>query len=153
MSRKDVDEWLLEIGAQMQRLSGELAPVGMVPARQKGWVPRIDVMELGSQVMVKVELAGVSADQVVIQLQPRQNSFVIRGERRDKAVPESAVCTAHQLEIEYGEFFREVSLPDVPLQLGRTRAGLSDGFLTIVIPKADEEPSIMVRTTVRIRKA
>ena len=55
----------------------------------------------------------------------------------------------HQIEIECGQFAREITLPDVPLDFDRAQAQMSHGMLTVIIPKRTE-PIHVISTETRI---
>ena len=154
MSRKELDDWILHMGAELERLSHELAPSGPKLARQKEWAPRVDVLETPVNVLVKVELAAVRGGQFVLQYNGERNVLLVRGERRDEPIARGTPTASHQLEIEYGPFSREVRLPDVPLDVSRAHAQLSNGMLTIVIPKLGTAhgQEYVVERTVTVRR-
>lgn len=154
MPRRDLDDWLLQIGAEMERLSSEMSPAQPKLARQKEWSPRVDVLESPTSVVVKVELAGVRFSQVMIQYSGDRHALVIRGERTDDTTDSRVPTAPHQLEIDYGQFAREVRLPDVPLVVGESQAQLANGVLTIVIPKEgpDSGSAVIVQRTITVRR-
>ncbi|MBS1723374.1 MAG: Hsp20/alpha crystallin family protein [Armatimonadetes bacterium] len=154
MSRKELDDWILEIGVEVHRLSNELSPAGPKLARQRAWAPRIDVLELPDHVLIKVELSGVRAGQFTVQYSLERHCLQVRGERNDEAVCPGIPTLAHQLEIEYGPFAREVKLPDVGLKVEETQAQLTHGMLKIVIPKGEteEEQHYVVERTISVRR-
>ena len=99
--------------------------------RQQGraWRPPTDVYESDSEYTVLVELAGMRGVEISVTLD--EQILRIRGSR-----PEAAGTRAyHQMEINYGEFVVEFRLP-VPVDRERIDASYSDGFLRVVLPKA-----------------
>ena len=138
----------------MHRLSSEMSPAAPKLARQKEWSPRVDVFETTEFVLVKVELAGVRTGQFVIQYNGDRNSIVVRGERYDETCEHNQQVAAHQLEIDYGQFAREIHLPDVSLAVGAAQAQLANGMLTISIPKVTDgdRNQIVVATTITVRR-
>ncbi len=150
MPRKELEDWILELGFEMRRLSSEMSPAAPKLARQKEWAPRVDVLETPEHVIVRVELAGVRAGQFVIQYSTERHALLIRGERVDEAADLSVPRAPHILEIDYGHFAREVKLPDVPINVRSTNAQLSNGMLTILIPKDDKAPDEAVLSEARI---
>lgn len=147
MPRRDLDDWLWRIGAD---LSGLAAEVGASPpkyARSRTWEPNVDISEDESAVIVKAELAGVTGESVRLHFSPGKRTLTIRGTRFDKDVPSDEACAVHQLEIAYGEFEREVRLPDLPLTPDNVSARMHDGFLVVRIGKArTRTKKIVVRT-------
>ena len=97
---------------------------------QTGFRPRVDVYYCGDEprAVVKVELAGVEADSVGLEVAGRE--LVITGER---PVQETEGRVYQQLEIEAGPFRRVVELGTdvVPEQ---ARATYEDGILRVELP-------------------
>lgn len=154
MPRKDLDEWILQMGTDLHRLSSELSVSGPKLARQKEWVPRVDVIETEDRVNIKVELAGVKAAQLAIQFNGERNAVLIRGDRGDVTCDHGGPAAPHLLEIEYGQFAREIQLPDIPLDIDRSQALLANGMLNISVPKSDPRPDdvIVVEQTITVRR-
>ena len=99
--------------------------------RQQGraWRPPTDVFETDLEFVVLVELAGMRGVEIAVTLD--EQVLRIRGTR-----PESGGARAyHQMEINYGDFVLEVRLP-VPIDRDRIDASYSDGFLKVLLPKA-----------------
>jgi HSP20 family molecular chaperone IbpA len=69
---------------------------------------------------------------------------LLKGSRAETDDSDGIRCGAHQLEIFYGEFQREVQLPPVSIDADGIRAQYRNGFLIVLIPKRD--PNIVVRT-------
>jgi HSP20 family protein len=133
----------------MNRLSSEMAPTRPNFARRAGWEPRYDLFETPDEVILKVELPGIKVDQILIHYSPERHSLLIRGERTEPT-PATCATAALHLEIDYGEFAREVPLPDAALDLSQVQSSLSQGLLTIRAPKKkDGEAEFRARFTVR----
>jgi len=153
MRRRKTEDWVLQLDAQLQRLSGELAPASPKIARQTGWVPRVDVIEGGLHLILRIELPGVIPNRTSLNYIPSRNSILVRGERSDDLAVEHTCHSVHQLEIEFGEFAREIALPDLRLDLQGTQTHFRDGVLTVAIPKVrDSEGTVIVEHTVTVRK-
>ena len=153
MAGRETDEWWLIGGTDLLRMGLEKTSGAPQWARQKGWAPRIDLFDLPDHLVLRVELAAVRSENVSLHYDPDRRTLVVRGERGEDALIEAAACPL-QLEIEYGEFAREVSLPDVPLDVQAARTQFAGGLLTVVLPKGPVgEQAIVVKRTVRIRKA
>ncbi|MDZ4159886.1 MAG: Hsp20/alpha crystallin family protein [Anaerolineaceae bacterium] len=107
--------------------------------RSQVWRPPTDVYETAEQIVVRVEIAGMSNDDFSVIIY--QNTLVINGIRRD-------VCQKrafHQIEIPFGDFSTEVELTS-PVELERVEATYQDGFLQVVLPKPHKSP-IHISTT------
>jgi len=102
---------------------------------EKAWKPLCDVSETALEVVVTTDLAGVSAENINIEV--LNNILYIRGIRRE---PGSAPRrNYHLMEISYGTFEREIPLPS-KVDAGEARATYDEGFLEIRLPKTAKEP-------------
>ena len=146
MPRRGVDEWFWTYG-DLQRLQGELLRSRPVVASGKCWEPRVDVIEDDRNFIIKAEIAGVRGEDIQLLFLPERRSILIRGFRNDDDGPSSG-RRFHQLEIPSGEFAREVSLPEVPLEPQNMRAQYRNGFLYVLIPKAE---TLVVTQTITIK--
>ena len=71
------------------------------------WEPPADVFYSGNRWLIKVELAGISPDQV--EIEARGSTLTVRGSRRDMYLQQGFSC--HSLEISYSSFARSFALP------------------------------------------
>lgn len=149
MPQQDIDEWLWQVGNELQRLSEEMVRTRPSVALNKGWEPRVDVIEDGNRILVKAEIAGVRGEDIQLMYISDRHSLVIRGYRLDEGVSSQGRCSVHQLEIFYGEFQREVKLPDVPVLVDQMKAQYRNGFLLVLLPK---EQRVTITKTVTIKK-
>jgi len=94
--------------------------------------PPTDVIELEDKIIVLVEIAGMRANDFNVALNGQQ--LVITGTRERPALQNAAY---HQVEINYGEFRVEFSLPWNVSNQGVT-AAYRDGFLHIEMPRVPE---------------
>lgn len=94
------------------------------------WRPPTDVYELAGRLIVVVEIAGMRDSDFTVILQGQQ--VVISGVRQRLTHQD---CAYHQLEIPYGEFRTEVSLP-WPVMRDEVTATYRDGFLRVELPHA-----------------
>ena len=94
------------------------------------WHPLTDVYELEGRLIVVVEIAGMRDSDFSVILQGQQ--VVISGVRERITRQD---CAYHQLEIPYGEFRTEVSLP-WPVVREQVSATYRDGFLRVELPHA-----------------
>ncbi|MCC7230596.1 MAG: Hsp20/alpha crystallin family protein [Fimbriimonadaceae bacterium] len=149
MSRQNIDEWLWQVGNELQRLSEEMVRTRPAVAIGKGWEPRVDVLEDANRILVKVEIAGVRGDEISLLYLADRHSLLIRGSRQDASDNAANRVGVHQLEIFYGEFQREVKLPDIPISIDEMKAQYRNGFLLIMLPK---QQRVVVTKTVTIKK-
>jgi len=137
MARREVDEWFWQLGAELQRLSDEMFRSGPALASSSGWEPRVDVLEDRDTIVVRAEIAGVRSQDIHIAGNPARNTLTIRGVRHEDGAPTCSKTGFYQLEICYGEFMREVKLPDIPLDLEGIRGQYRNGILLVTIPKVE----------------
>lgn len=148
MSRRDA-EWYLHVGTEISYVAAEFGNSSPKVARQKGWVPRVDVFELRDVVVVRVELAGIRPDEVQLRYVEERHALSLRGERRDEPLLGEPGVRPQLLEIEYGEFAREIALPPGEVDAQAARTQLSNGLLTVVLPRrSDKETRKAVESSV-----
>lgn len=109
---------------------------GVLPrfASKLAWEPRVDILDRCCEVLVMIELAGVLPEDFSIQLLVETHEILIKGVRR---LPDVGKFTAHQLEVYYGEFNRQVSLPSGSYDEQSLRADLLEGIVTVVLKKSN----------------
>ena len=107
---------------------------GLTPAAlaDMPWVPLADLSETDDAYVVKAELPGVNKDQVNIQLQDRE--LVISGEIPE---PSEEDGQRRRRSRRTGRFEFRTVLPGEVNPDG-VSANLSDGVLSVKIPKAEE---------------
>ncbi len=147
MPRRDVEEWLVQVGRGMSSLAEEMAQGRPRVAAGQCWEPRVDVFEEEGRFLVRVEIAGVRGEDIGLHFVPERHALVIRGVRGEPASGDGWRRAAHQLEIMYGEFLREVALPQVSIDASGIRAQYRNGMLLVMVPKVDR--IIVMRTRVK----
>lgn len=103
---------------------------------RRAWAPRIDVYDTEDAFVAVVELAGVDADTVMIEIEG--DAVAVTGQRAATTPPECADYL--QLEIPFGEFERTLLLP-APVEADQAAAKFEDGMLTVRLPKARRGPT------------
>jgi HSP20 family protein len=104
---------------------------------RRGWVPSVDVYETPKDIVVKMDVAGV--DRETLRITVDDNVLAVSGRRVETTSRENE--NYHQVEIEYGKFHRVLDLPR-PADVDRATAKYEDGFLYVVLPKAEVEVTI-----------
>ena len=137
MPRRELDEWFWQIGSELQRLNEELHPLRPTIA-SRFWEPRVDVLEDNLNVILKAELAGIRGEDIQLLYVPERHSILLRGIRREEDSRDSNRTGIYQLEIYYGEFEREIKLPEIAVEPDGIKAHYRNGFLVIVVPKTAE---------------
>ena len=115
---------------------------GRASRLQAAFSPRVDVYycERGDEprAVVLVELAGVDADSVSLEVTGRE--LIITGER---AIQETEGRVYQQVEIEAGAFRRAVEL-GADVAADRARASYDDGILRVELPLRTAEAATNV---------
>jgi len=102
------------------------------------WQPPTDVYEQDGRLIVLVEIAGMREGDFNVTLQSQQ--LIISGARQRKTRED---CAFHQLEIPFGEFRTEVSLPWLVAR-DEVSAQYRDGFLRVELPHAPAQKITIV---------
>ena len=95
--------------------------------------PALDVVEADDAVEIVVDVSGIPAEALRVLF--RAGVVVVAGEKAPS--PVTTDPTFHLVEREFGRFARAVRLTGA-FDVGRARAALDAGELTIVIPKLTE---------------
>lgn len=148
MPHREVDEWFWQVGSELHRITEELSSGRPRVASGRAWEPRIDLVEDSDRFLLKAEIAGVRGEEIQLLYVPERNSLLLRGDRLEEDYSDGSRTGIHQLEIFYGEFQREVRLPNVPIDATRIRAQYRNGFLLVTIPKLER---IVVNKNITIR--
>src|SRR4051812_38486719 len=90
------------------------------------WYPAAGGFKTPGGWVVKLELAGVSADDIEIDIQ--DNILYIAGARKDRSC--SAGATYHQMEITYSRFEKSLKFPS-PIDGAKIEHKFEDGLLLI----------------------
>lgn len=117
-------------------------------ARQRGWMPRMDLLECESHLLIRADLAGVNGRNIRLTVDRNRNVLCLSGYRsQDFSAAEN--YRAYLLEIQEGEFSREIVLPDYELDFAHTFSSVKNGILTIRIPiVASDEPILVVESLI-----
>lgn len=89
------------------------------------WQPPADVYHAGTQWLIKLEVAGVSPNEM--EVRARGNELVVRGRRRDLL---QSGFVVQRLEIMYTAFARSFALP-APIDADSINCEYRDGILRI----------------------
>jgi HSP20 family protein len=101
--------------------------------RNTPWMPAMDVYETEDKLVVTVELPGLSAEDVEVQVE--DSTLTISGKREfSSEVNEEHY---HRIERRYGSFSRAVTLPPQG-DPGKVDARFDAGVLTVEVAKAEK---------------
>ncbi len=115
---------------QMERLYQGFTSPFVRPAA--GVFPLVNLTESKDSYILRAELPGVRSED--LDIQATANTLSLAGERK---IPEEDRGTRyHRREREAGRFSRVVSLPG-EINPDQVEAGLVNGVLTVVVPKAE----------------
>ena len=122
-----------DIQGEVNRLFDTLLGRPMTGPRGRAWLPPVDMHETKDDLVLNVELPGVSEKDVTVSI--TGDLLSIKGERRwnDEAKDRQYLHT----ERVYGQFERLVQLP-MAVQADKVKASYRDGVLQITLPKAEE---------------
>jgi HSP20 family protein len=93
------------------------------------WCPSVDVSETEEAFEVKVELPGVTRDDVRISME--DGVLAVQGERK-----QGAGSRMHRVERPYGRFLRSFVVPDT-VDGSQVKAMCKDGILYLHLPKIE----------------
>ena len=103
---------------------------------EQGFQPPTDIYQTAEAIVVRVEIAGMSAEQISLSLDDNSGRLTISGVREDPAGEEPRRYV--NVEIDCGEFVRTVQLPR-PVQTESAQASYDRGFLVIRLPLRTED--------------
>ncbi|MEW5875631.1 MAG: Hsp20/alpha crystallin family protein [Candidatus Zixiibacteriota bacterium] len=128
--KKDLMQDMRQIQEEMDLMFNQLSNWRKTPAANRLWRPPTDVWESDDEVVVLIELAGVSQSAVTLSL--NDNILTVKGERRP--IPNREGCCFRNMEIWTGRFERNIYLPETIDPEG-VRATYRDGFLEVHVGK------------------
>jgi HSP20 family molecular chaperone IbpA len=97
------------------------------------WLPTIDVVQQGSELVVRADVPGVAADDLTVELS--EDAMTISGERHEGRADENG--GVYRFERAHGAFFREIPLPKGAI-VDQAKASFKDGVLEIRVPAPPE---------------
>jgi HSP20 family protein len=97
---------------------------------EKVWRPPVDIYETPEEVVVLVEIAGMSKRDINVTME--EDVLRISGTRPDYSP--STKMKLHQMEIDYGRFERTIKI-SLPIDIKRITAHYKEGFLQITLTK------------------
>jgi HSP20 family protein len=127
---------------EMNRLFASLAPTTTDRLRS-AFVPAAEMEETPEEIHLKLEVPGIDAKDIDIQVSAEAIS--ISGERKEETKTEEKGMT--RSEFRYGSFRRVIALP-ARVQNTNVTAEYKDGILNLTLPKAEEEKTKVVKVNV-----
>lgn len=114
------------------------ATVAEDPLASETWAPPVDLCETADAIVVKVELPGLTAEQIKIGATNTQ--LRIWGEKRRRVTRQKTISHLCS-ERSYGKFSRLVPLRWT-VSLEDATATVADGMLTIHLPKIEDRRGV-----------
>ncbi len=115
----------------------ELFNTDYLPSYSK--FPAMNISEKENEIVITAEIPGVKKENVKITYE--NNVLNIAGERKPYEIPESARVLLNEVRVR--DFNRSVEL-DHEIDRDRISAELTDGILTVVLPKAEKSKARIV---------
>ena len=138
MTFKDYRDIMHQMERDMQQLSDEVFRgfFDLPVSSGRFWYPPVDIYETEDDLLVKIEIAGVRAEDLQVALSSDNRVLTVAGMRRDHGTRSSGRVSCHQLEIYFGPFERAIPLPhSVLIDRERLSAVYKEGFLVVTLPK------------------
>lgn len=104
------------------------------PLASATWAPPVDLCESETEIIVRVELPGISSDQIKIGLTNSQ--MRVSGEKK-RRVPRNRITSHLCSERSYGRFARIVPLRWT-INVRDAKASLGNGVLIVRLPKTTD---------------
>jgi HSP20 family protein len=141
MAWRDYRDLMRQMEYDMHRFTEEA--FGFLETPNRFWQPSADVHETGSSIVIKMELAGVTAENVNVSISGDGRRLTVSGTRAEQAEERSMRTGCHQLEIYFGPFERSFLIPaEFDIDRDAISATLREGFLTITLPRRERAPVV-----------
>lgn len=121
------------------------ATVAEDPLASETWAPPVDLCETGKCVVVRVELPGLTADQIKVGATNTQ--LRIWGEKK-RSKPRNRIISHLCSERMYGKFSRLVPLRWT-VSVQDATAELDNGILVVVFPKIEDRRGVEFKIAVK----
>ena len=102
--------------------------------------PSVDVSETDGTVEVRMDLPGVKANEIEIQI--NNNVLTISGERKEEK--EEKGRTFHRVERRIGSFSRSLALPAAVAE-DKVNAEYHEGVLKVTLPKTEQSKAHKIK--------
>jgi HSP20 family protein len=107
----------------------------LTPPSPESWTPAVDVYETRDSYIVTAEVPGMNRPDIDLTVEDWR--LTIRGQRTDRGA--SGITHFHQVERGHGAFARSFEFAE-QIDPGAVSADLTDGVLTIRLPKVPPPP-------------
>lgn len=100
------------------------------------WEPSTDIIEVGGNLVLEVELPGVNKDDISIHFE--NNQLIISGMKR-QSHPLGKPVTYYLFEREFGHFHKKIVI-DFPVDPDQIRSVMENGLLKVTVPRRRAKP-------------
>ena len=121
------------------------ATVADDPLASETWAPPVDLCETGKYIVVRVELPGITADQIKIGATNTQ--LRVWGEKKRRK-PRNRIVSHLCSERMYGKFSRIVPIRWT-VSVQDATAELDNGILVVVFPKIEDRRGVEFRIAIK----
>jgi HSP20 family protein len=129
-----------DVGSVFEQLGGHRGGMMRQPRGSNrdvtAWVPKVDVIQRGNELVVRADLPGVKHDDVTVEIS--DDAITISGERQDGHAEERG--DIYRFERTYGAFLRKIPLPEGAM-VDQAQASFNGGVLEITVPAPPEQVS------------
>lgn len=141
-TRKGALKDLAELQGKLNHIISDIMEPGVRPEAEPSfsWSPPTDICEDELAFYVEMELPGIEIGDIEVTCEER--SLRIEGER--KADKEMAPKNVQRMERFFGRFSREFTFLST-IDPRNVEASLTDGVLTLMLPKKSEKKKIVVK--------
>jgi HSP20 family protein len=126
---------------EMNRLFDRLMPHGNGGTSALTFMPSAELEETSDEVHLKLEVPGLEAKDLDIQV--TEDTVSISGERKSETKTEEKGMV--RSEFHYGKFERVISLP-AHIKSDQAKAEYKNGILNLTLPKAEEDKRKVVKS-------
>lgn len=109
--------------------------MGQTDIFQNLWAPPVDVIDQEKEILVKVQVPGITPDKLDIDVE--DNMLTLTGETAEIYMEPQGGGNVVRQEIAYGKFFRRIPLPS-EVQPDKAKAEFENGILMVRLPKSGE---------------
>ncbi|MBI4294849.1 MAG: Hsp20/alpha crystallin family protein [Chloroflexi bacterium] len=127
---------------EVERFMDELWPNWPTRATWSPLHPAIDMIEAENDLVLRVELPGVSKDDIEVSIQG--SMLTLKAEKKAGETKQDY----YMCERTFGTLHRTIELP-LPVESDKASASWADGVLEIRLPKAEEVRTKQVKVTVK----
>jgi HSP20 family protein len=106
----------------------------------------VDIFEKDNNLVVRAAVPGIEPKDLDVSIE--QNILTIRGETRSHFETDEKDTKVYRREVSYGAFSRSIRLPET-LSFDKADAEFKNGFVTITIPKPEQQQAQPRKLNVR----